>query len=65
MPVELRERIAGDVRAAIADPAVAGTVAATGQIVSPGSPAEFARAIEEQLTAFTAIAKSLDRQPGR
>jgi len=63
MPIELRERIASDVRAVIADPAVANTVAATGQIVSPGSPAEFARSIEEQLTAFTAIAKALDRQP--
>lgn len=63
MPVELRERIAGDIRAVIADPAVATIVAGTGQIVSPGSPAELARAIEEQLTAFTAIGKSLDRQP--
>jgi tripartite-type tricarboxylate transporter receptor subunit TctC len=63
MPVDLRERIAGDVQAVIADPAVAATVAATGQIVSPGSPAEFARSIEEQLTAFTAIAKSLDLHP--
>jgi tripartite-type tricarboxylate transporter receptor subunit TctC len=62
MPIELRERIARDVRAVIADPAVATTVAATGQIVSPGSPAEFARSIDEQLSAFTAIAKSLDRQ---
>jgi tripartite-type tricarboxylate transporter receptor subunit TctC len=65
MPAELRERIAGDVRAVIADPAVASTVAATGQVVSPGSPAEFARSIEEQQSAFTAIAKSLDLQPGR
>jgi tripartite-type tricarboxylate transporter receptor subunit TctC len=65
MPVDLRERIAADVRAVVADPAVAATVTGTGQIVSPGSPTEFARAIEEQLAAFTAIAKSLDRQPRR
>ncbi len=65
VPVELRERIARDVRAVIANPAVAATVAGTGQIVSPGSPAEFARSIEEQLTAFAAIAKSLDLQPRR
>ena len=65
MSVQLRERIAGDVRAVVADPAVATIVAGTGQIISPGSPAEFARAIEEQLTAFTAIAKSLDLQPRR
>ena len=65
MPVEVRERIAGDVRAVIADPAVATRVAGTGQIVSPGTPAEFASSIEEQLTTFAAIAKSLDLQPKR
>jgi tripartite-type tricarboxylate transporter receptor subunit TctC len=65
MPVELRERIAGDVRAVIADPAVATRVAGTGQIVSPGTPAEFASSIEEQLTTFAAIAKSLDLRSKR
>jgi tripartite-type tricarboxylate transporter receptor subunit TctC len=65
MPVEVRERIAGDVRAVIADPAVATRVAGTGQIVSPGTPAEFASSIEQQLTTFAAIAKSLDLQPKR
>jgi tripartite-type tricarboxylate transporter receptor subunit TctC len=65
MPLELRERIAGDVRAVIADPAVAALVASTGQVISPGTPAEFAQSIEEQLTAFMAIAKSLDLQPRR
>jgi tripartite-type tricarboxylate transporter receptor subunit TctC len=60
MPAELRERIASDVRTVIADPAIATRVAATGQIVSPGTPAEFASSIEEQMTAFTAISKSLD-----
>jgi tripartite-type tricarboxylate transporter receptor subunit TctC len=65
MPVELRERISGDVRAVIADPAVATRVAGTGQIVSPGTPAEFASSIEQQLTTFAAIAKSLALQPKR
>ena len=65
MPVELRERIAGDVRAVIADPVVATRIAGTGQIVSPGTPAEFASSIEAQLTTFAAIAKSLDLQPKR
>jgi tripartite-type tricarboxylate transporter receptor subunit TctC len=65
MSVELRERIAADVRAVIADPAAATIVAGTGQIISPGSPAEFARSIEEQLSTFTAIAKSLDLKPVR
>jgi tripartite-type tricarboxylate transporter receptor subunit TctC len=65
MPAELRERIAGDVRAVIADPAVATIIAGTGQIISPGTPAEFARSIEEQLATFAGVAKSLDLQPRR
>jgi tripartite-type tricarboxylate transporter receptor subunit TctC len=60
MPAELRERIADDVRAVVADPALAARIAATGQIVSPGTPAELASSIEEQLAAFKAIAKFLD-----
>jgi tripartite-type tricarboxylate transporter receptor subunit TctC len=63
MPVEWREQIAGDVQAVIADPAFAGKIAATGQIVSPGTSAEFARAIEEQSRAFKAIARSLGLEP--
>jgi tripartite-type tricarboxylate transporter receptor subunit TctC len=63
MPVERRERIAGDVRAVLADPAVATRIAATGQIVSPGTPAEFASSIEEQRTTFNAIAKALHLRP--
>jgi tripartite-type tricarboxylate transporter receptor subunit TctC len=62
MPVVLRERIAGDVRAVVADPATAARIAATGQVVSPGSPAEFGSSIAEQSAAFVAIAKSLGLQ---
>jgi tripartite-type tricarboxylate transporter receptor subunit TctC len=60
MAAELRERIAGDVRAVVADPAVAARVAATGQIVSPGTADEFAASIEAQRTRFAAIAQALD-----
>jgi tripartite-type tricarboxylate transporter receptor subunit TctC len=63
MPATLRERIARDVRAVVADPAIAVRIAATGQVVRPGSPAEFASAIAEQSAAFTAVAKSLGLQP--
>jgi tripartite-type tricarboxylate transporter receptor subunit TctC len=63
MPAALRERIAGDVRAVVADPGLAARIAATGQVVSPGSPAEFAGSIAEQSAAFAAIAKSLALQP--
>lgn len=65
MPAELRERIAGDVRAVITDPAVAARVAGTGQIVAPGTPADFDRSIEDQRAAFMAIAGSSGLQPKR
>jgi len=57
---ELRERIAEDVRSVLADPAIAARIVVTGQIVSPGSPAEFAAAIDQQRDRFAAIAKTLD-----
>jgi tripartite-type tricarboxylate transporter receptor subunit TctC len=62
MPIELRDRIARDVRAVIADPVVATRIAATGQIVSPGTPAEFANSIAEQQASFAAIARTSDFQ---
>lgn len=43
-----RDRIAADVRATVLDATISERMVATGQIVSPGSPAEFAAAIEEQ-----------------
>jgi tripartite-type tricarboxylate transporter receptor subunit TctC len=57
----VRERIAADVRKQLTDPALNERMTATGQIVNPGSPAEFAAAIEAQsrnLAAWsTAIGK--------
>lgn len=58
-PPELRERIAADVSAALADPTIAQKIEATGQIVSYGPPAEFTASIEAQRTKFTAIGKLL------
>lgn len=58
-PAELHERIADDVRAVIADPAVAHKIEATGQIVSVGTPAEFAASIDAQRASFAAIAESI------
>jgi tripartite-type tricarboxylate transporter receptor subunit TctC len=63
MPVERRERIAADVQAIVADPAIAARIAGTGQVVSPGTPAEFASSIQEQMNAFTAIAGSMGLEP--
>lgn len=60
MPNELRDRIAHEVRAVLADPAVAMRIAATGQTVSPGTPAQFANSIAEQRASFAVIASTSD-----
>ncbi len=59
MPVVLRERIATDVKAALADPAIANRLIATGQEVAPGSSAEFAASIDKQRAGVAEIAKVL------
>jgi tripartite-type tricarboxylate transporter receptor subunit TctC len=59
MPNTVRERIAADIRAVLADPAVAERFTSTNQLLIPGSPAEFADAIEKQRAKLAAIAKKL------
>lgn len=65
MPVEVRERIARDIEEALGDPAVASRLAATGQNVSPGGPAEFARTLDEQAARAAEVAKVLGLAPGK
>jgi tripartite-type tricarboxylate transporter receptor subunit TctC len=59
MPFALRERIAADVRAALADPVIVQRLTATGQVVSPGSAAEFAASIKKQSAGLAGFAKVL------
>ena len=59
MPNELREKIATDVRAALADPVIVDRLQATGQEVVPGSAAEFAADIEKQHIGAAENAKVL------
>jgi tripartite-type tricarboxylate transporter receptor subunit TctC len=59
MPMELRERIAADIREAAADPAVGARLTATAQVLNPGSPTEFAAAIDAQRTTVAKIAQQL------
>jgi tripartite-type tricarboxylate transporter receptor subunit TctC len=59
MPANLRERIAADVKAVIDDPAMARRLAASGQVFTPRSPAEYAAAIEDQRSKVAAIANTL------
>jgi tripartite-type tricarboxylate transporter receptor subunit TctC len=53
-----RERIAADVKTHLTDPALNERMTATGQIVNPGSPAEFAAAIDEQSKNLAAWSKA-------
>src|SRR5262249_26095900 len=59
MPDALRTRIAADVRTVASDPEIASRLTATGQVVSPGTAAEFAASIEAQRAALAATAKEL------
>jgi tripartite-type tricarboxylate transporter receptor subunit TctC len=59
MPIELRERIATDIRAAAADPTFVARMAATGQVVDARGPSEFAAVIEQQRAKLGAVAEAL------
>jgi tripartite-type tricarboxylate transporter receptor subunit TctC len=59
---ELRDRIAADVRAVGADPALAQKLAVLGQAVRTGTPAEFAAMIVEQRAKIAGIAQAIGLQ---
>jgi tripartite-type tricarboxylate transporter receptor subunit TctC len=63
MPVELRNRIAAEVKTALEDPTIANRLNATGQVVAPGTPAEFAAAMQEQRAKLDESAKLLGIKP--
>ena len=58
MALELRERIAADVIAAIADPDIAARLIGSAQVVNPGGPAELAASVREQAAQIAAIAQA-------
>ncbi len=63
LPDAVRERIAADVKAELSDPAIVERMTQTGQIVSPGTPAELAAAIDEQAGHLATLAKALGIKP--
>jgi tripartite-type tricarboxylate transporter receptor subunit TctC len=65
LPPGTAERIAADVRAVAADPAIGERLAAAGQQLDPGGTAEFAAAVEAQRQSIAATAKALGIQPVR
>jgi tripartite-type tricarboxylate transporter receptor subunit TctC len=65
MAEDIRERIAADIREVAGDPAIAARLLSTGQLVSPGRPAEFAASINEQRAVVAAIAKEMGIKPAQ
>jgi tripartite-type tricarboxylate transporter receptor subunit TctC len=59
MPLALRERIAADIKEVLSDPTIVARLQATGQVVVPGSAAEFAASIDKQRATVAGIAKVL------
>jgi tripartite-type tricarboxylate transporter receptor subunit TctC len=62
VPDAVRARIAADVKAA-SDEQIVSRLLATGQVVIPGGPAEFAASIKEQADKLAAVAKTLGITP--
>jgi tripartite-type tricarboxylate transporter receptor subunit TctC len=63
MPLERRERIAADVRAAAAESTMADPLANLGMIARGGTPTEFTAAIEQQRVDLAALAKLIGLKP--
>ena len=65
MPVRLKERIATDPHAIIADPAFRARAIAVGTAPRSGTPEEFAAAIEEQRAKIAAIHQASGKSPAQ
>ena len=65
VPEVARKRIADDVKEIAADPVVVKRLETTGQVVSPGNGAEFAREIDEQRAAVVKIGQTLGIKPAQ
>jgi tripartite-type tricarboxylate transporter receptor subunit TctC len=65
MAGDVRERIAADVEAVAGDPGIGARLLSTGQLVSPGRPAEFAAAINAQRAIVAAIGKEMGIKPAQ
>jgi tripartite-type tricarboxylate transporter receptor subunit TctC len=65
MPLELRQRIAADIRAVV-DTTIEDRLITTGQILNLGGPEEFGKSIDDQRAVVAAFAKELGiTEPGK
>ena len=60
---DVRAKIAADIKDVAADPDIVQKLTATGQIVSPGDAAEFAKSIAEQRAQVATVAKLFGNKP--
>jgi len=65
VPEAARKRIAADVKEIAADPVVVKRLETTGQVISPGDGAEFAKEIDEQKAAVVKIGQTLGIKPAQ
>ena len=63
MPAAVRDRIAADIKEAVSDPAITARLTATGQVVSPGTGADFKKSMDEQSAKLGAVVKQLGIKP--
>ena len=64
-PQSVRDRIAADIREVLADPQVDAKLSATGQVINPGTPAEFTAALDDQAMTVRKIGETLDIKPAQ
>ena len=65
MPIELRERIADDVRALASNPAISQRLGSLGMIARGSTPAEYATTLAVQRSRWAALAQTFDIRPKR
>jgi tripartite-type tricarboxylate transporter receptor subunit TctC len=65
LPQKVRDRIAADIREIVGDPQIESKLIATGQVVNPGTPAEFATALEDQGATVKKIGEILEIKPAQ
>lgn len=65
MPQSVRDRIAADIRQVVSDPEIEAKLSATGQVVNPGTPAEFAAALDDQRATVKQIGETLGIKPAQ
>ena len=60
IPAPVRDKIAADIKEVAGDQAVMARLASGGQVINPGTPAEFAAALAEQRATVAGIGKILE-----